>query len=186
VDHHEPNGVVDDAEHGEFAADPIGGLATQDVHAHRGLEVTQVRLDLPPPAAECRPRRFGIPVRIEQRGDDCDLALPIAASIESVPQFTNAKQVGQQIPRLSCKPGWRRCRLDSVDDLIVLAEAVDPDRLRPLPVFVHCVPAMRPEVDTPGGGRSLSATPGTSPQAAASSRSVPRLRRFSANLRLCD
>ncbi len=52
VDHHQTNGVVDDTEHAELPEDPVGRLAPQDIHLHRRLEMTQVRLDLPSETVE--------------------------------------------------------------------------------------------------------------------------------------
>ncbi len=74
MDHHEPNRVVDHAEHGEFSVDANDGLAAQDVHPHRGFEVTQVRLDLPSEAVELGHRLLGIAFGIKQRGDERHLS----------------------------------------------------------------------------------------------------------------
>ena len=74
VDHHEPHRVVDDAEHGEFSVDPIDGLAAENIHPHRGLEVTHVRLYLPSATVEVGHGRLGIPSGIKQRGDERHLS----------------------------------------------------------------------------------------------------------------
>ena len=74
MDHHQPNGVVDDAERSKLPIDAIGGLASQDVHPHRRLQMTQVGLDLPPTTVKFDNGLFGIPIGIEQRGDKCHLS----------------------------------------------------------------------------------------------------------------
>ena len=70
MDHHEPNRVVDHAEHGKLSMDAVDSLAAQDIHSHRGLEMTQVRLDLPSATVEFDNGLLGIPLRIKQRGDE--------------------------------------------------------------------------------------------------------------------
>ena len=67
VDHYETDGVVDDAEHGEFSVYSVNGLTTQDVHPHGGLEVAQVDLDLPSKPIEFGNVLLGIPFWIKQR-----------------------------------------------------------------------------------------------------------------------
>jgi hypothetical protein len=74
VDHHESNGVVDNAEHGEFSLHSIDGLAAQNVHPHRGLEMIQIRLDLPSVTVEFGNSLLGISIGIEQRRDDRHLS----------------------------------------------------------------------------------------------------------------
>ncbi len=70
VDHHESNRVIDDAEHRELSMDAINSLAAQDIHPHRRLEITQVRLDLPSVTIEFGHGLLGIPFGIKQRGNE--------------------------------------------------------------------------------------------------------------------
>ena len=74
MDHHQPNGVVDDAERSKLPIDAIGGVASQDVHPHRRLEMAQVGLDLPPTTVELGNSLLGIALGIKQRGDERHLA----------------------------------------------------------------------------------------------------------------
>ena len=70
VDDDDSNCVVDDAKHGKLSIDSFNGLATQDVHLHRGLEVTQVCLDLPSATVEFGNGVFGVAFGIKQRRDE--------------------------------------------------------------------------------------------------------------------
>ncbi len=74
MDHHESHCVVDHAKDGEFSVDAIDALAAQYVHLHRGLEMTQVRLDLPSASIEVGDRALGIPSGVKQRGDERHLS----------------------------------------------------------------------------------------------------------------
>ena len=74
VDHYQPHGVVDHAEYRQFAIDPIDGLTSQNIHLHRGLEMTQVCLDLPAAAVEFGYGLPGVSLGIDQRGHERDLA----------------------------------------------------------------------------------------------------------------
>ncbi len=70
VNHYEANRVVNDAEHGELSMDAVNSLAAQDIHPHRGLEVAQVRFDLPSMTVERGHCLLGIPFGIKQRGNE--------------------------------------------------------------------------------------------------------------------
>ena len=74
MDHHESNRVVDDAEYSEFSVDAIDAVAAQHVHPHRGLEMTQVRLDLPSASIKLGNGLLGIPLGVKQRGDERHLS----------------------------------------------------------------------------------------------------------------
>jgi hypothetical protein len=148
VDHDQPYGVVDDAEHGELSGDPVRRLAAQNIHPHRRLEMTQVRLDLPSQTVELGHRLLGILLRIEQGGHERHLACPKATSRDAIMKLTNPQQLRQIFPGLTGKPGRDLGGLDPVDDLIVLAETPNPDRLRSLPVPMFGVRSMGTEINT--------------------------------------
>ena len=126
-EHRQADEVVGDQVHRQFLVDHRGGLAAQEVHAHRGLDVAEKQLGLPAAAVEVGEGFGGERDRIEKSRDDGDRLDAEAFDADAEGDFAQPDRFGQGIPDGLVRPARAGLGLEPEDEQVSRAEGFEGD-----------------------------------------------------------
>ncbi len=115
--------VVGDEVHGQLAPDHGGALAAQSVHAHGGLDVSEVEFDLPALTEELGERLGWETLGIEECGDEADVTGAEARDGNSEAELAQAQLARQALEEVFGQGGSGLRGSLPDDEMVVASEA---------------------------------------------------------------